>query len=256
MSSSAEFDIQRTKVLWDARHGRHACRAPLWQRPAAPEHEFLGRPLGPAGVRALPVQATGGKRLATLRQVHGTEIHRVGGDRAWPCPSGDGLSTSDSQWILGVQTADCLPILLWDPERRAVAALHAGWRGSAAGIALRGLVHLEHEYGSSPEGLEAVLGPCVGGCCYEVRDDVWKAFRNGPLADVSHFLPVSESRWRIDLARTNAQALIGAGLRPQHLQILTACTRCANDRLYSYRAEGASVGRNWSLLSPNGSAGD
>lgn len=255
MSRSVEFNLQPVAVRWEVRHGRHACRAPLWRHRTGPAHQFLGRPLAPGVARHVPPQATAKGRLATLRQEHGTRIHRVGGTSDWSAPAGDGLSTSDPGWTLGMQTADCLPILLADPGRGAAAVLHAGWRGSAQGIALKGIEHLQSEYGCRTADLEAVLGPGVGGCCYEVGDGVREAFRNGPLAEVCHFRPHGTSRWIIDLAQANARALIRAGVSPQKLQVLDVCTRCANDRLHSYRAEGASAGRNWALLSAGRPAG-
>ncbi len=250
MSRCVEFSLQPVAVTWEVHHGRHACRAPLWRHRTGPEHQFLGRPLAPGAAREVPPQAIRKGHLATLRQEHGTCIHRVRGTSEWSGPAGDGLSTSDPGWTLGVQTADCLPILLADPGRGVAAVLHAGWRGSAQGIVLKGIEHLRSEYGCRPTDLEAVLGPGVGGCCYEVGDEVLEAFRNGPLADVSHFRPHGAAHWIIDLAQTNARALIRAGVSPHKLQALDACTCCTNDRLHSYRAEGTSAGRNWSLLSP------
>ena len=245
-----KFNLQLVAVNWEVRYGRHACRAPLWQDRARPAHQFLGRPLAPGAAREVPPHVVPKSRLATLRQQHGTRIHRVEGPPDGAMPAGDGLSTSDPEWTLGVQTADCLPILLADPGRGAATVLHAGWRGSAQGIALKGIEHLRSEYGCRPEDLEVVLGPGVGGCCYEVGKEVREAFCNGPLAEVLDSRPHGAARWMIDLAQTNAHALIRAGVSPQKLQILDACTRCANDRLHSYRAEGTSAGRNWSLLSP------
>lgn len=260
MSSTAQSWEQRIEAAWGRAAARHACRAPLWSDPGAPPHLFIGRPIDaresagggaaarPREAERLTARAFGGLRAATLRQEHGARVHRVGGGRGRSEPIGDGLSTDEAGLALGIRTADCAPILLADRRRGAVAALHAGWRGTAAGIVARALEHLAAEYGSEPADLDAVIGPAVGGCCYEVGEDVRAALEAGPLARLAEILPGPEGRFRIDLARLNAAALAAAGVRPARIQILAACTRCANDRLHSYRAEGAGVGRNWSFI--------
>lgn len=250
--------MRGVEVRWERAGGRHACRAPLWARPGSPRHLFLGRPVdavprrpAPRGTDSAAVAAGAlgaDLEVATLRQRHGVEMHRARRSAATPETTGDGLSTDEPGLALGVQGADCAPILIADRRRGAVAALHAGWRGTAAGIASHALEHLASEYGSEPADLEVVIGPAVGGCCYEVGEEVREAVTEGPLGRLAVFADSGRGRWRVDLARLNAAALASAGVGPRRIQILSACTRCANDRLYSYRAEGAGVGRNWSLI--------
>ena len=257
MSRTPEVWERRIEARWESAAGRHACRAPLWEAPGAPPHFFLGRRHAGAGSaerEAAEVSDVarrtlgGGLRAARLRQEHGVALRRVRAGDADLSPAGDGLSTDDPDLALGVQSADCLPILLADRRRGAVAAVHAGWRGSAAGIVLRALEHLAAEYGSAAADLDAVLGPAVGGCCYEVGDDVRQAVARGPLAPLADFDPGGCGRLRLDLARLNAAALLQAGVAPGRVQIVAACTRCSVERLHSYRAEGSQAGRNWSLI--------
>ncbi len=194
--------------------------------------------------------ASGGRPVAGLQQVHGTAIHRVRGEQGILRVPGDGLSTNNPERVLGVQSADCLPVLIADRARGSVAALHAGWRGTAAGIALRALEHLSAEYGSNPGDLEVVLGPAVGACCYEIGPEVREAFEAGPLADFAAFRPSRHRRWKMDLAEITARALAAAGVRLEQVLVVSACTLCSGNRLHSYRAEGDQVGRNWSLVAP------
>lgn len=254
--SSKPVTWERVEIAWESAAGRHACRAPLWSHPDAPAHRFLGRPLDGAGEEARPRQAAGlaaealGEQCLTvpMRQVHGTAIRRVRPGDAAREPDADGLSTDDPALALAVQTADCAPILIADRSRGVVAAVHAGWRGSAAGIVAAALTHLAGEYGSTPGDLEAVIGPSIGGCCYEVGEEVRAAVAAGPHAALARFEPLPGGRLKLDLAALNASALASLGVPPARIQITSACTRCARARLHSFRAEGSGVGRNWSFI--------
>jgi len=190
------------------------------------------------------------REVRLLRQEHGVSVLRARcGEEAAGHP-GDGLSTDNPALALALQSADCVPILLADRRRGVVGALHAGWRGTAAGIVQRALEHLASEYGSAPGDLEAVLGPAIGGCCYVVGEEVRRAVDSGPLRGLGEFLPVAQDRWRIDLAELNEAALRRFGVPSERTQRLAVCTRCALDRLHSYRAEGSAAGRNWSFIAP------
>ena len=260
MSSHARGTRRCSETPWEHAAGRYACRARLWSGPGAPWHVFLGRPPGEAS----PARTSGpaqeaaelvsrvrgdGRGAACLRQEHGVSVWRVRG-RAPLERAGDGLSTDDPALVLGVQTADCVPILIADRRRGAVAALHAGWRGTAAGIVPRALEHLSTEYGSRPLDLEAVLGPAIGACCYEVGEEVREAVAAGPLGRLAEFHSAPGGRWMLGLARLNAVCLEAAGVDPRRVQLLAVCTRCGGDRLYSFRGEGPGTGRNWSFIAP------
>jgi YfiH family protein len=195
-----------------------------------------------------------GRSAACLRQEHGVSVWRVRG-RAPLERAGDGLSTDDPELALGVQTADCVPILIADRRLGAVAALHAGWRGTAAGIVPRALEHLCAEYGSHPRDLQAVLGPAIGACCYEVGEEVREAVMAGPLGRLAEFHSAPGGRWTLGLARLNAACLEAAGVDPRRVRLLAGCTRCRGDRLYSFRGEGPNTGRNWSFIAPPGAPG-
>jgi len=180
-------------------------------------------------------------RLLLLKQVHGASVVEA----PW-----EGRKEADAScavapgWILGIQTADCLPVLLVDPRQRRCAAAHAGWRGTAASIAARAVAALVAR-GSRPEDLVAALGPGIGPCCYEVGDELREAF--GP-AGAPFFRPGPNGRPRLDVRAANARQLETAGLRPEAIHLVDECTRCRADLYHSWRRDGPLAGRMVSFV--------
>ena len=146
--------------------------------------------------------------------------------------------------VLGIQTADCLPLLLVDPKRGLVAAAHAGWRGTAAGVARRALGALTAR-GSRPGDVIAALGPGIGPCCYEVGDELRQAF--GPKG-AAFFRPGPNGKPRLDVRAANERQLLDAGLAPHAVHQLPDCTRCHPDLYHSYRRDGHGSGRMISFV--------
>jgi YfiH family protein len=188
---------------------------------------------------SVALQASG--RLLLLKQVHGADVVEAPWDGT---PEADAALGAAPGWLLGIQTADCLPVLLVDPKRRLVAAAHAGWRGTAAGIAAR-VVEALAVRGSRPEDLVAALGPGIGPCCYEVGDEVYAAF--GP-SGAAFFRPGPSGRLHLDVRAANARQLVDAGLRPEALHHVADCTRCHPDLYHSYRRDGQRSGRMISFV--------
>jgi YfiH family protein len=180
-------------------------------------------------------------RLLLLRQVHGATVVEAPWEGA---PEADASVAARPGWILGIKTADCLPVLLVDPERRLVAAAHAGWRGTAAGVAARAVEALVAR-GGTPDGLLAALGPGIGPCCYEVGDELRDAF--GPRG-VAFFRPGPNGRPHLDVRAANVRQLVEAGLRPAAIHHVADCTRCRADLYHSYRRDGAAAGRMISFV--------
>jgi YfiH family protein len=179
--------------------------------------------------------------LLTLRQVHGSTLVRA----PWQgTPEGDAATAHAPGHLLGIATADCLPILLVDPGRHAVAAVHAGWRGSAAGIARKAVAALVAT-GTTAGDLLAVIGPGIGPCCYEVGPEVRAAFGSEPD---SVFLPGPGDRPRLDLRTVNARQLQEAGVREDRILHVDDCTACREDLYYSYRRDGPGTGRMISFI--------
>jgi YfiH family protein len=175
-------------------------------------------------------------RLLLLRQVHGARVVHAPWDGT---PEADAAVAGRAGLLLGIETADCLPVFLVDPRRRALAAAHAGWRGTAQGVAGRAVEALVGD-GSRPEDLQAALGPCIGACCYEVGDDVREAF--GPRAD-GLFRPGPAGRHRFDLREAVARQLAGAGVPAEAIAHVDECTRCQPALYHSYRRDGRGAGR-------------
>lgn len=183
----------------------------------------------------------GAGRLLLLKQVHGASVVEA----PWEgTPEADASVASGAGWLLGIKTADCLPVLLVDPERRLVAAAHAGWRGTAAGVAARAVEALVRR-GSRPEDLLAALGPGIGPCCYEVGDELREAFG---ASGADFFRPGPNDRPHLDVRAANVRQLLDAGLRPGAIHHVADCTRCRADLYHSYRRDGKAAGRMISFV--------
>jgi YfiH family protein len=178
----------------------------------------------------------GAGRLHLLHQVHGTVVRRAPWDGR---PDGDAAVTTEPGHLVGIETADCLPILLVDPVRRAAAGAHAGWRGTAAGVARRAVESLLAE-GSRPQDLLAALGPGIGACCYEVGPELRAAF--GPGSE-RFFRPGPRERPHLDVRGANRAQLEEAGIRPEAIADVADCTACRPDLYHSYRKGGRRAGR-------------
>ena len=214
--------------------------------------------------------------LVPLRQFHSSLVQFFAEVPA-EFSKGDGSLTNTPRLLLGVQTADCVPILLVDPKKRAVAAVHAGWRGTLARIAGKTVGEMRMRFGSNPADILAALGPAIGGCCYEVGTELVAEFTS-QFADAQEYfdeLRTGEEpnplQWlnmmppghqpppknvRLDLRKANRSQLLGAGLRDADISVSNLCTSCHTDLFFSYRKEGARSGRLLSAigLRPNGKA--
>ena len=172
--------------------------------------------------------------LALVTQVHGNTVLRV--PPLDPNARADALWTDKPGLAVGIRTADCVPVLLADSGRRAVAAVHAGWRGSAARVCERSVLELANAIQRDPGEIIAAIGPHVGPCCYEVdrpvheavaEDSVFSASASGP----GHFM--------LDLYALNRLQLLRAGLRPEHILRVGGCSACDSTLYASYRRDGS-----------------
>ena len=192
---------------------------------------------------------TGGRlRFATMRQQHGDVVATVGSTVDEP-PTADALATAAAGVGLSVLTADCVPILMVAPEQRVVAAVHAGWRGTLAGIGLRAVRVLAEQFAARPATIHAALGPAIGGCCYEVDASVADAFesRYGTCGDGIQRARLA-AKVRLDLRHINMRLLHAAGLPPHQTVAVGPCTSCAESEYFSYRAAGGVTGRQLSFI--------
>ena len=182
-------------------------------------------------------------RLATCRQVHGTEICRVAvAERRW-CGECDGLATDVVDAPLAVFTADCVPVIMWAPHAGALAVLHAGWRGTLAKIVAAAVSRLEDLWGARAEEVAVFLGPAVGPCCYDVGDDVARAAEAAFGKRVGQVLTAEGGVRRLDLHRANELAAQEAGVLPQNIYRVATCTSCEEELFASRRRDGDEAGR-------------
>ncbi|MBX5467610.1 MAG: peptidoglycan editing factor PgeF [Firmicutes bacterium] len=193
--------------------------------------------------RALGALGLNPAQLAVAGQVHGAALARVGASEAGgrPVPGVDGLYTSEAGTAVAVAVADCVPVLLAAPDHGWVAAVHAGWRGTAQGIARRAVEALVAE-GVPASAIWAAIGPSIGPCCYEVDAPVWEAMTAAFGSD-RMLVPNRPGHWRLDLWLANQMALEAAGILPGHIELLGWCTACHPEWFFSYRRDGARSGR-------------
>ena len=192
------------------------------------------RALHAAGI-ALPV--------ATVRQVHGTQVVIAANDH--PAPEADGIVTRARGLAVGVVTADCVPALLLARRHGVLAAAHAGWRGAAAGLLESALAHLRDQFAVEPADVEAVLGPSIGPCCYRVGPEVHAAFTARTGATTGAAWTPAGDRLLLDLRLAERLLLEGAGVRS--VTLVGPCTACTS-ALASYRRDGPGAGRQLSFI--------
>ncbi|MGA2984995.1 MAG: peptidoglycan editing factor PgeF [Terriglobia bacterium] len=238
--------------------------------------------------RRLFFDQLGGKDFvpASVRQVHSSHSYQVTRDHAgqlayqWPGiavalpvatdpPAGDGLMTAEPGILLTIRIADCLPLLLVDPRRRVVAAVHAGWRGALARVIEKAVGDMRRTFGSDPQDLIAAVGPSIRACCYEVGEEVVEAF-HGSFADADSFFQKLPNRpeaatdrhsilflsayppghspehvpaARLDLTAVARHQLVSAGVKPANIGVADYCTSCRTDLFFSHRQEGGRTGR-------------
>lgn len=197
--------------------------------------------------------------LLRLQQVHGAEVHLIGaGTDPEPYtveeivgrPPGDALVSGQPGTALAVATADCLPVLIADPVRRAVGAAHAGWRGLALGVLPATLAALAREHGSRMEDCIVAIGPRVGASAYRVSDDVAVAFRAAGIDEGVFSDPVTRpheegtrTEWLCDLEAAARAQIVRCGVPSGNIEALDACTVSQPDRFHSWRRDGPSAGR-------------
>lgn len=187
-----------------------------------------------------------GLRFARVRQVHGDRVvvarGEAGTPEGAPREEADGVISTDAGVAACVSVADCVPILLADPDTGAVAAVHAGWRGTIARVAEAGVRAL----GRPPERLLAVIGPSIGPCCYEVSAELAERFEAalGPVIRPGRGGP------HLDLWEANRRVLGAAGVAEDRLEVLRRCTSCDTGRFFSHRRDRGRTGRQVAFIAP------
>ena len=207
--------------------------------------ENRGRFLAAVGIPGWPI--------VRLRQIHSNIVHSVSENQeANAAKEGDAAYTARGGLVLGVVTADCVPILVADSGGRGGGVVHAGWRGTSEGVARKTIDAMAGELNLDPGELVAVMGPHIGVCCMEVGEEVFDWFAD---PDVFRRQPEWEKP-HLKLAEANRRQLLGAGLDPENVTASSLCTKCRPDLFHSYRRDGEPSGRMFSvvgLAAPGGS---
>lgn len=172
-------------------------------------------------------------QLFAAYQVHGNRVAVVEEDTP-PRPRCDVLVTAACERTLMMRFADCTPVLLADPVRGVVAAVHAGWRGTAARAAMAAVAAMRDVFGTHPRDVVAGIGPAIGPCCYDVGADVVEAFADRPWA----IRRTERGGTRLDLWEANRRALVETGVPERQVEVAGVCTRCSSARFFSHRANG------------------
>jgi YfiH family protein len=215
------------------------------------------------------VGAVDGQQLwpfVTLRQIHSDLIHCVSKPPQEQL-AGDGLITDTHGILLGIQTADCLPVVLVDTKRRAVGVFHAGWRGTVRRIVEKGVGEMRRCFGTRPRDIKAAIGPGIHNCCYQVGTEVRVNFESQFAYAADLFREVAESdpvrekypllfltarapghselptNIFLDLVEANRRQLMDAGVSRRNIYASPLCTSCHTDLLFSHRAEKGNTGR-------------
>lgn len=179
-------------------------------------------------------------RLVWAKQEHTTTV--LTPDTPGAQGSCDALLTQGNRWALAATFADCLPLLLVEPESQTLCMVHAGWRGTAAGIARYAVEAMQDKYQITPEKILAVIGPHILPCCFEVGTNVAEQFPDDcqPGRDAAH--------WQVDLAGANTRLLKNAGVLPEHINAQALCTSCESHYFFSHRRDGFPSGRHMAVL--------
>ncbi len=210
-------------------------------------HAFGTRKGGEGILAALGLEP---QQLLTLRQVHGAEVLVWKGKNSpevlpYP-PICDAVVTDRKGVALGIQTADCIPILIVDETKGVIAAVHAGWRGLWRGIMQRAIRTIQDTFGSTTADVMVGIGPGIGPCCYEVQEDVVGLFQRSH-DDYQLFIQKKGRRSYLDLPSATRLQLVKAGIPPENIEDIPLCTACREDLFFSYRRDG-NTGRQLSFV--------
>lgn len=194
-------------------------------------------------------------RLVTVRQNHGSDILVIDAQNDdlshFLEIEADAIITNQPGIMIGVTVADCVPILLLDPVNKVIAAVHAGWQGTAAQLTMQTIKGMTQIFGSNPKEMHAAIGPCIASCCYEVDQPV----KDGFDKNQTPWEPVVEScapgKWRLDIALSNSMQLEKAGLPDSAVKNAGVCVCCHKELYFSYRRDGGETGRQMGFIMLN-----
>ncbi len=183
-----------------------------------------------------------------LNQIHGTKVHCYDGSKMITDLNGDGIVTKEKGVLIGVFTADCVPVIIVDEVTGVMAAIHSGWKGTLNNIVLHGVNEMIETYGSKPKNMKAFIGPHNKVCCYEVSEELIDTFKQNEIFKNED---INEGR-NLNLQRCVEVELLKAGIIPENIIAVNLCTYCSEEtKLFSYRKKDESKGRLFSFVFAN-----
>lgn len=195
---------------------------------------------------ALGIEAN---NLVFSKQVHGASVFEADyAHRGIGMPGGEGLEgydalVTDKRGVaLATFHADCVPVFLFDPPKRAIALAHSGWRGTVKEISGAAVRKMESLYGCDPETILAAIGPSIGQCCFEVGVEVGEEFVHNLRWSLPFMRKNGTGKWNIDLWGIVRTTLVKSGIKEENICVSGICTKCRNDLFYSYRRDGGKTG--------------
>lgn len=249
---------------WTAEAWGHALRCkPL---SAIAQHAFTSKQLqlrsggpktNPEGwIQAVATVGAGLEQVVRVRQVHAASVRvlkegETGAGDVAAVPDGDAIVSNAKGYVLSVQVADCVPIVMASEKAGVVSAVHAGWRGTCAAVARAAVEGMVREFGVNPSDVTAAIGPSIGTCCYEVGPSVREAFTaagHGDAALARWFRTNEHGSLRLDLWTANRDQLRSAGVREDRIYISGLCTQTHHSLFESYRVDGRAAGRMLALI--------
>jgi len=175
-------------------------------------------------------------------------LNQIHSDKVFICNSsfksgmkGDSLIIFERKSYAGVTTADCLPVVLFDPIKNVASIVHCGWKGTSSKIVYKTLTILKERFGCSFKNILATLYPCIGECCYEIKEDVAEKFQRA-------YLSKKDKKLYLNLKKANTGQLVEAGVTFDHIETIKSCTMCDSKSFYSYRRDGSFTGRHLTFI--------
>jgi len=236
---TTSFTFDKMKLFFLSRHIGIPADEVVVDFPAPPSISVLQRITS-----HFPVTQRG---MIFMNQVHSDEvINKVNKKPSFP--TADAIITKERQLALCLKTADCVPIFLFDPKKEVIAAVHAGWRGTALKIVRKTIKKMQHFYKSEPEDVYTFIGPAIGSCCYKVGKDVIEHFNFLGRSKHDYITKFKGEKYTIDLKGINSLLAEQEGVLPEHIEISDLCTFCHSELFHSYRRDGEQAGRNVSFI--------
>jgi hypothetical protein len=192
------------------------------------------------------------ENFLVLNQVHGDNVFVIKphGDyfTSREALNYDAILTNRTDLAICIKTADCVPVFVVDRIKKVIAAVHAGWRGSALGITAKVVRLMQNSYGSEPQNILAAIGPSIGACCYEVDLPAADAFRCQNNAEDFLFPGKRKNRWMLDLVEANRRQILDCGIPAANIEASDLCTVCCRDDFFSHRGSGGITGRQINFM--------